>query len=101
MKKKIFNKFLVDSVLILLIFAGSIKIYSRWSFPRISDWNYHELRKIDKNKKEFSFVVFSDNKNSVKTFGKLIEKVNAETALFAVDIGDMAATGRKRNTDFL
>jgi len=38
---------------ILSLLAISIKIHSLLSFPKISDWNYHQLQKIDKTKKIF------------------------------------------------
>ncbi|MFQ6083457.1 MAG: metallophosphoesterase family protein [Candidatus Aminicenantia bacterium] len=100
MNKKTFNKFLVGAVLILLILASVIKIHSVLSFPEISDWNYHQLQKIDKTKNEFLFVVFGDNKNSVKTFENLIEKVNKEDAIFAIDIGDLVYDGEKEKFRF-
>jgi hypothetical protein len=95
MHKKIFNKFLLSAILILIILASVIKIHSVLSFPEISDWNYHQLQRIDLSKKEFSFAVFGDNRNSVKTFGNLIEKVNQEDVIFAIDVGDLVYDGEK------
>jgi len=76
MKATLFNKFIVGGVFILTIFVIGTKLYSILSFPKISDWNYKQLLRIDKTKGEFSFVVFGDNKNSITTFDNLIKKVN-------------------------
>jgi len=100
MPKKIFNKFLLRAILILIILASIIKIHSVLSFPEISDWNYHQLQRIDLTKKEFSFAVFGDNRNSVKTFGNLIEKVNQEDVIFAIDVGDLVYDGEKEKYRF-
>lgn len=99
-KKKIFNKFLVSTTIILLLFVSAIKIHSILTFPEISDWNFYQLQKIDKTNYEFSFIVFGDNKNSVKTFENLIEKVNKEKASFAIDIGDLVYDGEKEKFRF-
>jgi len=85
---------------ILSLLAISIKIHSLLSFPKISDWNYHQLQKIDKTKKEFSFAVFGDNKNSIKTFENLIKKINQEDIIFAIDVGDLVQDGRKEKFRF-
>jgi len=81
--------------------AGGIKLHSEFSFPEVSDWNYHQLKRIRKTKNEFSFVVFGDNKNSVKTFEGLIEKVNRGDATFAIDVGDLVYGGDKGKFRFL
>lgn len=101
MNRRIFNTFFVGLILALLVIASAIKIYSVLSFPEISDWNYHQLQEINKIKKdEFSFIVFGDNKNSAKTFENIIEKVNREDAIFAVDVGDLAYDGEKEKFRF-
>ncbi len=100
MKKNIFNKFLSGGVLILLIIACFIKIHSILSFPKIDKWNYQQLQKIDKINNEFEFIVFGDNKNSVKTFESLIEKVNKEEAIFVIALGDMVYDGEKEKFRF-
>lgn len=100
MPKKIFNKYLLRVILILIILASIIKIHSVSSFPEISDWNYHQLQRIDLTKKEFSFAVFGDNRNSVKTFANLIEKVNQEDVIFAIDVGDLVYDGEKEKYRF-
>lgn len=100
MKIRIFNKFLVCIGLTLLIIVSVIKIYSVLSFPQISDWNYQQLQKIDSKKNEFSFAVFGDNKNSVKTFENLIEKINQDNIMFAIDVGDLVYDGEKEKFRF-
>ena len=100
MKAKIFNKFISSGVIILILLAAGVKLYSILSFPDINDWNYKQLQRIDKTKNEFSFVIFGDNKNSVKTFENLIQKVNQENVQFAIDIGDLVYDGEKEKFRF-
>ena len=95
-----FSKFFVCTAIVLLLLAVAIKIHSRLSFPAISEWNHHQLEKIDKTQNEFSFVVFGDNKNSVATFENLIRKVNEEDILFAIDVGDLVYDGEKEKFRF-
>ncbi len=99
-KKNIFNKFITFGVLFLLVLACYIKIHSILSFPEIDKWNFHQLQKIDKTKNEFEFIVFGDNKNSVKTFENLIKKVNEDEALFALALGDLVFDGEKEKFRF-
>jgi hypothetical protein len=100
MKAKLFNKFIVGGVFIITIFVIGTKLYSIFFFPKISDWNYKELQRINKTKSEFSFAVFADNKNSITTFENLIKKVNQEQVLFAIDIGDLVYDGEKEKFRF-
>jgi len=86
-------KFFAYITFILLIFASAIKIHSKLSKPKIHNWNYFQLKKIDKSAEKFSFAVFGDNKNSAKTFDNLIQKVNKENILFSIDIGDLVYDG--------
>ena len=100
MKTKIFNKYIVIFFVLVLLFASGIKIHSALTEPKISDWNYHQLQRIDHSKNEFSFAVFGDNKNSVKTFENLISKLNKEDILFAIDDGDLVYDGEKEKFRF-
>ncbi|NIA29762.1 MAG: metallophosphoesterase [Actinobacteria bacterium] len=100
MLKNTFNKFFVAIIIFLTILVVGIKIYSILSFPEISDWNYTQLKKINKEKIDFSFVVFADNKNSIRTFKSLIKKVNNEKALFAIDVGDLVYDGENEKFRF-
>ncbi|HHD92529.1 MAG TPA: metallophosphoesterase [Candidatus Portnoybacteria bacterium] len=104
MRKKLFNKIVVALITILLIITIGIKAYSVYFFPKISDWNYHQIEKINKNnqsnKNNFSFIVFGDNKNSITTFNQLIKKVNQEKALFSIDVGDLTEDGEKEKFRF-
>ena len=100
MRIKIFHKYVLAFFILLLLFASGIKIHSVLRAPKISDWNYHQLQRIDCSKTNFSFVVFGDNKNSVKTFDNLISKLNKEDILFAVDDGDLVYDGEKEKFRF-
>ena len=99
-EEKIFNKYLVIAVLVILIFSSAVSLHSALSFPKMHDWNYYQLQKIDKNQTNFSFIVFADNKNSITTFNNLIKKVNKEHALFAIDVGDLVLDGEKEYFNF-
>ena len=100
MKTRIFNKYAVLFFVFILSFTTAIKIHSIFTAPKISDWNYHQLQKIDKSKTSFSFAVFGDNKNSTKTFNNLITKLNKENILFAIDDGDLVYDGEKEKFSF-
>ncbi len=100
MKTKIFNKYVLTFVAVISLFAGGIKIHALLTAPQISDWNYHQLQKIDSSKNIFSFVVFGDNKNSAKTFENLISRVNQDNILFAIDDGDLVYDGESEKFRF-
>ncbi len=98
--RKIFNKVTVILVFILLLTATAFKIHSLLTFPKISDWNYYNLQKIVTSKDELSFAVFGDNKNSITTFERIIDKINKEYISFAVDVGDLVYDGEKEKFGF-
>ncbi len=100
MRQKFFNKYLVFSLFVVLLFLISIKIYANLTFPQISDWNYHQLQKINNRQNNFSFAVFGDNKNSIKTFDNLISKLNQDNITFAIDDGDLVYDGEKEKFRF-
>jgi 3',5'-cyclic AMP phosphodiesterase CpdA len=100
MRTEIFNKYVLIFFISVLLFAGGIKIHSVLTAPNISDWNYHQLQKIDNSKTDFSFVVFGDNKNSVKTFDNLVARLNKEDILFAIDDGDLVYDGENEKFRF-
>lgn len=77
----------------LIVIGLSVFLYP-WLFkmPKVLDWNYTHLQKIQKQKSagdDFSFVVFGDNKNSVFSFPKLIKEVNKENITFSLETGDL------------
>ena len=100
MKTKIFNKYVAVFFVLVLLFASGIKIHSVLTEPKVSDWNYHQLQKIDKSKTDFSFAVFGDNKNSAKTFENLISKINNDNVIFAIDDGDLVYDGENEKFRF-
>jgi 3',5'-cyclic AMP phosphodiesterase CpdA len=100
MKDKIFHKYaLVVSTFLLLLITG-VKVHSVLTTPKVSDRNFHQLRKIDKSRVNFSFAVFGDNKNSVRTFNSLISRLNKEDILFAIDDGDLVFDGEREKFRF-
>jgi len=98
--KKHFHRYIGYFAIVILVFATIIKLHSIFTFPDISDWNFHQLQKINKDQTDFSFDVFGDNKNSVKTFNNLIKKINTDNAAFAIDIGDLVYNGEKEKFRF-
>ncbi|NOY87333.1 MAG: metallophosphoesterase [Deltaproteobacteria bacterium] len=98
--KKYFNKYISYAVILILIFSVTIKLYSIFTFPEVNDWNYHEIKKIDKTNDTYSFAVFGDNKNSITTFDELINKLNHDDIIFAIDIGDLVEDGEKEKFRF-
>jgi len=87
-------------VIVIVLFASIIKIHAKLSKPKIHNNNYYELKKIDKSKKDFSFAIYGDNKNSAKTFDNLIQKVNKENIQFSIDLGDLVYDGEKEKFKF-
>ncbi len=85
---------------LIILFAVGVKIYTNLSFPRISDWNYHQLQQIDQTKDELSFVVFGDNRNSNRTFNDMVKKVNKDNIMFAIDGGDLVFNSGMENYIF-
>jgi hypothetical protein len=51
--------------------------------------NSDQLQKIDRGRDDFTFDVFGDNKGSTTVFETLLDKVNEDNALFALDNGDL------------
>ena len=98
--KRFFHRYVGFFAIVILIFAISVKLYSIFTFPEISDWNFHQLQRINKSQTNFTFDVFGDNKNSVKTFENLIRKINADNSAFAIDIGDLVYDGEKEKFRF-
>jgi len=98
--RKYFHRYISYPVVLILVFSGIINFHSIFSFHEISNSNPTQLQKIDKNHNEFSFAVFGDNKNSVKTFNNLISKLNKDNTLFAIDVGDLAYDGEKEKLSF-
>jgi len=99
MKKKLL-KALAISFIVLLLFAGGIKLHFLLTAPTVSDWNYHQLQKIDRSQGAFSFIVFGDNKDSGSTFGRLIADLNQSDARFAIDDGDLVEVGEQAQFKF-
>lgn len=100
MRNKIFNRYISLLFTVILIFVVWAKVYSFLMFPSVTDWNYHQLQKIDKTQNNFSFAVFADNKNSITTFENLISKVNGENVSFSIDIGDLVFDGEREKFNF-
>ena len=95
LRDMIFNRYLLVLVLFILLFSGTVKLHSVYTAPEVSDWNFHQLQKIEHVKPPFSFAVFGDNKNTVETFDELISRLNADDEIdFAVGVGDIVYDGK-------
>ncbi|MCD6463263.1 MAG: hypothetical protein J7L52_06190 [Thermotogae bacterium] len=54
------------------------------------DLIYKSLSRIEKLEGDYTFAVMGDNKNSISTFGKMIEMINKDPEIaFVVNTGDM------------
>lgn len=100
MTKRIFNKYLVIIAIVLIAIVGFLKIHSLYFGRAVGDYNYQNIQKVNKNQKNFSFVVFGDNKNSITTFNNMIKKINQEPIAFAIDDGDMVFDGTMEKYKF-
>ncbi len=96
MRDKIFHRYVIIAVTLILILTVGVKVYTWESNMEVSQWNYEQLKRIDKNQTDFNFIVFGDNKNSEKIFNDLIERINEENASFAIDTGDIVMQGGER-----
>jgi len=90
MNKK--NKSLVF-ILIMAVAVVAIATIGPLFVPKDTNWNQKQLQKLDKNQTMFSFIVIGDNQDSITTFNRLIDRINHENVLFAVDNGDLVAGG--------
>lgn len=89
--KKI-NKHIIIPIMMILIGLGVFLYPWLFEMPKVLDLNYINLQKIqreDKNSSNFNFAVFGDNKNSIFSFPKLINKLNEENISFSVETGDL------------
>ena len=90
--KKILNKHNVISSVMILVGLGVFLYPWLLKMPVVQELNYTNLQKIkktDNNSSNFSFAVFGDNKNSIFSFPKLIEKLNKEDISFSAETGDV------------
>jgi hypothetical protein len=90
---KVFNKYVVIAVVLVLLFATGVKVQNGLAGPPGSDWNRKSLKRIDRSTDEFSFAVFGDNQNSTGVFNDLVERVNRDDVAFAIDNGDLVFDG--------
>ena len=90
----VFNNYILTIVLSVLLISAAVKLYTHNGVPEVSDWNFHQLQKIEQTKEPFSFAVFGDNKNAGEPFDALIAKLNADDEIaFALDVGDIVYDG--------
>jgi len=90
--KKIFNKHNIIAIIMIAIGLGVFLYPWLFEMPKVQDLNYKNLQKIkktDNNSSSFAFAVFGDNKNSIFSFPKLINKLNKENISFSVETGDL------------
>jgi len=90
---RLFSKYVAAAMLLVLIVSGSFALYSYLNEPTAKDRNYQQLKKVDRSRVSFSFAVFGDNKESVKTFGEIIDRINNSSMIFAFDDGDLVLDG--------
>jgi len=91
--RRVFSKYVAAVVLLVLIVSGVFALYAYLNEPTSRDRNFHQFEKVDRSQKSFSFAVFGDNKESVKTFGGMIDRLNKSNIAFAFDDGDLVLDG--------
>lgn len=89
------KRLVVWIILVFLITISAIKV----TLPFVQSESaknvvYNSINEIKNHSGEFSFAVLGDNKNSISTFGKIIEQINANPEIaFVVNTGDMVFDG--------
>lgn len=77
-----------------LIAAIAVEVHSTWLLPEAPrDRNASQQSRIEAPEGSFSFAVFGDNKNSLRTFDLLRDKIDEDDVAFAIDIGDLVFDG--------
>lgn len=99
MKKVWFRLHLSLIILAISLFSSAFSPRLLLAGPEAANRNKAELHKIDKTRKEFSFAVFGDNRDSGATFGNLLESLNKDDLLFGIDAGDLVGYGNKEQYD--
>jgi len=92
--KYMFSRYVAAVVVVILIATGALTLYAYLHRPNETDWNYKHVQQIDRERNDFTFDVFGDNKNSIGTFKELIRDVNGDRSSFAIDIGDLVLDGK-------
>jgi len=90
--KNFFNKHNIMAVAMIIIGLGIFLYPWLFKMPVVQDLNYknlQQIKKTDNNGSNFSFAVFGDNKNSVFSFPKLIDRLNKENISFSAETGDL------------
>jgi len=90
--KNFLNKHNIIAITMIIVGLGVFLYPWLFEMPKVQDLNYKNLQKIkktDNNSSSFSFAVFGDNKNSIFSFPKLINKLNKENISFSVETGDL------------
>jgi len=90
---KLFSRYVAAAVLLFLIVSGIFALHAYLNEPTARDRNYQQFEKVDRSRVSFSFAVFGDNKESVKTFGDIIDRLNNSDIIFAFDDGDLVLDG--------
>jgi len=90
---RLFSKYVAAVVLLVLIMSGIFALYAYLNEPTARDRNYQQFEKVDRSRVTFSFAVFGDNKESVKTFGDIIDRLNNSNIILAFDDGDLVLDG--------
>jgi len=91
--RRVFSKYVAAVVLLILILSGVFALYAYLNEPTSKDRNYNQYQKVDRSQNSFTFAVFGDNKESVKTFGGIVDQLNRSNIAFAFDDGDLVLDG--------
>ncbi|ACR79146.1 metallophosphoesterase family protein [Kosmotoga olearia] len=87
---------------VFLIAISAIKITMPFiQSESVKNVVYNSVNKIKTHSGNFSFAVLGDNKNSISTFGKIIEQINTNPEItFVVNTGDMVFDGSVTKYNF-
>ena len=94
MKDRIFHKYVTITVALILVLTVTAKVYSTSTQSDTHDWIYDALQGIDAEQDNYTFIALGDNKNA-KMFDDIIDRTNAEDAVFVMDVGDMVIKGER------
>lgn len=93
--------------ILFIIIIGIISIF-KVSYPFIKDRDENlifqntNIVKNNVTSDDYTFVILGDNKNSISTFNKIIQKINNDNSIkFVVNTGDMVFDGNPIKYDFL
>lgn len=96
------KRLIIWIISVFLIAISAIKITMPFiQSESVKNVVYNSVNKIKTHSGNFSFAVLGDNKNSISTFGKIIEQINTNPEITSVvNTGDMVFDGSVTKYNF-